>query len=384
MIKETMTPDERLDAAVRLEEVDRTPVLVGFSGPFIAQHLGLTVADAYRGNIDEIIKGELGMWDELGGLDARYGVVGLHSHNIYAPPGSAFWAIRRLMPGVELPAHVDVQNQEKEIMKEDEYDRLLEIGWDDFFLELVNRLGVKVTKEDLAESGKKRAERGGRSIEAFRRKGVKQLFGPTGVMDPVTMLATWRSYVPFNRDIHRQYDKVKAAVEHINEIFFERFRQNMLAGKARRMMVPGARYLVPVVSPKIFEDLQWSWMKGAADIALAEGVTPFFHLDSDWTETLPYFKQFPKGTCIIHWGGETDIFKAKEVLRGHMCIMGDASPAMMSVSTPKEVDEYFRRLVDELGKDGGYIMCEGCFLPATAKYENVKAMVNVAKNYKPR
>ena len=377
-----MTAEERIDAAVRLEDVDRTPLIVGCSGPFIAQYKGMSVAEAYE-DIDTIVKGEADLWDALGGWDARYGVVGLHAHDIEAPPSSAFWAIRRMMPGVDLPDNIDVQNDEKEIMKEDEYDRLLEIGWDDFFLELVNRLGKPVTQDMVRESGSKRLERSGRAIAAFKQKGGRQFLGPTGVMDPATMLATWRSYVPFTRDLHRKYDKVRAAIDHITSLFFERFRENMRHSEIRRMMVPAARYVIPVVSPKIFEEIQWSWMKGAAEIAIGEGVTPVFHLDSDWTETLPYFRELPKGTCIIHFGGETDVFKAKEILKGHMCIMGDASPAMISVCSPKEVQEYYRRLVDEIGKDGGYIMCEGCYLPATAKFENVKAMVDVAKNFLP-
>jgi hypothetical protein len=63
-------------------------------------------------------------------------------------------------------------------------------------------------------------------------------------------------------------------------------------------------------------------------------------LDSDWSEALHYFKQLPKGKCLLHFGGETDIFKAKEILGGHCCIMGGISPATISVATPEEVDAY--------------------------------------------
>jgi hypothetical protein len=35
--------------------------------------------------------------------------------------------------------------------------------------------------------------------------------------------------------------------------------------------------------------------------------------------------------------------------------------------------------VDIIGADNGYIMCEGCFLSAHSKVENVRAMIEVAK-----
>lgn len=378
MIRETMTSDERMDAATRLEPVDRIPILVGTSSPFVARCKGMSVAEAYA-DFDTIIRCETELYDALGGWDGRYSAVGAHSHGVLATTGPTYWGIRRLMPGEDLPETIDVQNVEQEIMREDEYDRLLEIGWDDFYLELVNRLGEKVTRDMVAESRRLVIDRMMKAESAFRKKGV-QPFLSAGVMDPATMLALWRSYVPFTRDIHRQYDKVKAAIDLITASFLDAFREQIRHAGARRVMVPAARYVVPAVPPKVFEDIQWSWMKAAVDIAIEEGVTPVFHLDSDWTETLPYLKQMPKGRCIVHFGGETDIFKAKEILGGHMCIMGDISPAMMSVSSVREIEEYCARLIHEIGGGNGFIMCEGCYLPATAKFENVKAMVDTTKN----
>lgn len=384
MIKETMSPDERIDAAIRLEGVDRTPLIVGLSGPFVSKYKGGSVADGYR-DVDSVIKAELDVWEALGGWDARYCVVGLHAGGSLYPLNPTFWAIRRVMPGVELPEDVDVQNDEVEIMREDEYDRLFEMGWNEFWLDLVNRVYKDINWDMINEAGRSSDAQFHKIRSIFKQKGILDLLNNSRAMDPVTMLATWRSYGPFMMDIRRQYDKVrKAVVEVLLPIFLEAFREAARSGERHRILVPGARYLVPFVSPQVFEDLQWSWMKQAAEIALVEGLTPVFHLDSDWSETLPYFLEMPKGKCLAHFGGETDIFKAKEVLRGHMCIMGDVTPAMISVSSPQEVEAYCRRLIDEVGKDNGFILCEGCFLPATAKFENVKAMVDVAKNYKPR
>jgi uroporphyrinogen-III decarboxylase len=79
----------------------------------------------------------------------------------------------------------------------------------------------------------------------------------------------------------------------------------------------------------------------------------------------------------------TDIFKAKEILNGHMCIAGDVPAALNSLGTPQEVEDYCKKLIDVVGKDSGFILSTGCTCPVDCKMENFKAMVNTAKNYCP-
>jgi uroporphyrinogen-III decarboxylase len=74
---------------------------------------------------------------------------------------------------------------------------------------------------------------------------------------------------------------------------------------------------------------------------------------------------------------ETDIFKAKDIMGDHMCIMGDISASMLYLDTPDKVYEYSTKLIQELGPDG-FILQSGCDIPANAKLENVQAMVAAA------
>ncbi len=85
----------------------------------------------------------------------------------------------------------------------------------------------------------------------------------------------------------------------------------------------------------------------------------------------------PKGKCILSTDGETDLFKAGEILNGHMCLMGDVPAAMLTFGTPDEVYEYSRRLIQGLGPEG-FILHSGCDIPTDAKLPNVQAMVAAA------
>jgi uroporphyrinogen-III decarboxylase len=56
------------------------------------------------------------------------------------------------------------------------------------------------------------------------------------------------------------------------------------------------------------------------------------------------------------------------------------SSAMLALSAPEEVKEYAKHLIETAGKGGGFIMSNGAFFDH-AKPENVKAMVEAAKEY---
>ncbi|MBW1788591.1 MAG: uroporphyrinogen decarboxylase, partial [Deltaproteobacteria bacterium] len=70
----------------------------------------------------------------------------------------------------------------------------------------------------------------------------------------------------------------------------------------------------------------------------------------------------------------TDIFRAKEILGDHMCLMGDVPAMMLFHKSPDDVSEYCSKLIRELGPEG-FILQSGCDIPENAKLENVQAMV---------
>jgi uroporphyrinogen-III decarboxylase len=75
--------------------------------------------------------------------------------------------------------------------------------------------------------------------------------------------------------------------------------------------------------------------------------------------------------------GTTNIFKAKEVLGDHMCLMGDVPAMMLYHKDPDDVYEYSSKLIRELCLEG-FILQSGCGIPENAKLENVQAMVSAA------
>jgi uroporphyrinogen-III decarboxylase len=111
------------------------------------------------------------------------------------------------------------------------------------------------------------------------------------------------------------------------------------------------------------------------------GLISILHFDTDWTLNMPYLKDLPRGKCICELDSKTDIFKAREILKGHMCIMGDVPASLLALGTEEDVTKYCEKLTTVVGKDGGFIMSTGCECPIDARYENVKAMLATARNH---
>ena len=96
---------------------------------------------------------------------------------------------------------------------------------------------------------------------------------------------------------------------------------------------------------------------------------------------MKYFREFPKGSVILGLDGKTDIFKAKEIIGDHCCIMGDVSATLLSFGTPKEVEQYCERLIHEVGPKG-FILSSGCDVPYNGKYECIKALYDAPFKFK--
>lgn len=202
------------------------------------------------------------------------------------------------------------------------------------------------------------------------------------VYSPLMFFSMFRTLKEFTLDLYRRPDAVAAAMDAVVEDFIEDgIEQMKLTGHSWVMLVieRGGCFYYPL---DIFERFEWTYVKKIAETWVKAGITPLLHFDQDWTLNLPYFKELPKG-CICDFDSSTDIFKAKEILGGNQCIMGDVRASLLTHGTPDEVTEYCTELIDVVGKGGGFILSSGCFVPVDAKFENVKAMIDCAKTHAP-
>ncbi len=108
-------------------------------------------------------------------------------------------------------------------------------------------------------------------------------------------------------------------------------------------------------------------------------MTPAIFFEGNWTTRLEYLLELPRAKIMAHFDS-TDIFRAKEVLKNHTCIRGNFPGSLLTAGSVQDVKEHCKKLIDLVGKDGGYVMCPRV-VPDDARAENLHAMIDFTKEY---
>ena len=180
-------------------------------------------------------------------------------------------------------------------------------------------------------------------------------------------------------DMFRRPDKVLKACEKILELTLARpMPKPSLQGNIRIFMT-NTRGSDDFMSPKHFDTFYWPTCKKLVMTLIDRGATPCIFFEGNFTSRLHYLLQFPKGKILARLD-TTDIFKAKEVLKDHVCIQGNVPSTLLQVGTVQEVKDYCKKLIDVVGKGGGFILSPRSSTDEV-KPENLKAMIDFTQEY---
>jgi hypothetical protein len=155
-------------------------------------------------------------------------------------------------------------------------------------------------------------------------------------------------------DMYRQPDAVLEACDVILKRMVDGIGPAKPGG-VNTVSIPLHRGSEGFMSMKQFEKFYWPGLKGLILALIDKGQRPLVFFEGDYTSRLEYLLELPKGSIFAHMD-TTDIFKAKEILGGHLCISGNVPCSLVGTGTPDSVREYARKMIDVCGKDGGFIM----------------------------
>ena len=181
-------------------------------------------------------------------------------------------------------------------------------------------------------------------------------------------------------DIYRRPDKLLQAIEKLVPYII---RGAVGAAKATgipAVFIPLHKGLDGFMSPAHFRTFYWPTLRKVILSLIDEGLIPSVLWEGDCTSRLETISDIPKGKAVYAFE-RTDIFKAKEVLGDTVCIRGNVSPSLLNLGSPEEVKEYCKKLINIVGKGGGFIMDGAIGIPDEAKPENVKAMAESVRKY---
>jgi len=180
-------------------------------------------------------------------------------------------------------------------------------------------------------------------------------------------------------DMYRQPDKLIEAMERLTPIMIK-----MGVGAAKMtgqpvVFMPLHKGADVFMSDEQFKKFYWPTFRKVMIGLIDEGVIPNPAAEGKWTTRLEVMQDLPKGRTLWMMD-QSDMAKAKKILGKVACMYGNVPSDLLTIGTPKQVEDYVKNLIDTCAGGGGYIVSNGAFFDQ-AKAENVKAMVEAAKKY---
>ncbi|CAA7600772.1 Uroporphyrinogen decarboxylase [Acididesulfobacillus acetoxydans] len=180
-------------------------------------------------------------------------------------------------------------------------------------------------------------------------------------------------------DMYRRPDELLKALDKLTPWMIE---QGVNAGKQSGnpfIFIPLHKGSDKFMNQRQFETFYWPTLKELMLGLIKEGMTPIVFVEADHTSRLETMKDVPPGKVVYHMEN-TDMFKAKEILGDRVCLKGNVPVSLLCLGTPDEIKDYCKKLIDVVGKDGGFIL-DSSVNVEEAKVENVRAMFDFTKEY---
>jgi hypothetical protein len=179
-------------------------------------------------------------------------------------------------------------------------------------------------------------------------------------------------------DMRRRPEKLHDALEIATQIFIE-YGSGGAGAPAPFCWIWVHKATRDFMSDAQFSEFYWPYLKKGMLALIEKGIIPVVYWEADWESRIEHIRDVPPGKIIYHLSN-TDFEVAKEALGGITSLMGNVPNSMLFNGTPDDVRAYCKRLIDVVGKDGGFIMDSALMLDE-AKSENVKAMFDFTKEY---
>jgi hypothetical protein len=398
---------KRLNAAIDVKVPDRVPISCPM-GNFPANYAGALCSDAYYN------------------FDAWYAAYEKTLQDFrpdscfatYFTPGKALEILdpkTMRWPGHGIEPHQGFQSIEINSLKADEYDMYMQDPTDYQLRVHLGRISDKlkglatmpplynigwgpvpeqVTAMVLAEPQVAKAiatlQKAGREFRKARPKQNKfrkllESYGyfsypMAAALPPYDILShSLRGMTGTMHDMFRQPDKVIEICEFILKQTLERIQLKPDINGHMRVFMTNTRGSDDFLSEKQFDTFYWPTFKKLVVELCKRGATPNIFFEGKFDSRVEYLLEFPKGKFVARFDA-TDIFRAKDILKDHCCIEGNVPSSLLQIGSKENVIAYCRKLIDVVGKDGGYILSPRSSTDEV-KPDNLKVMIDFTKEY---
>jgi hypothetical protein len=180
-------------------------------------------------------------------------------------------------------------------------------------------------------------------------------------------------------DMYRRPEMVIKACETLLPFMVERAVAGAEASGNPRIFIALHKGADGHMSREQFLKFYWPTLHALMMTLIEHGLTPLPFFEGDYSSRLDIIRDVPAGKACYSFEA-TDMQRAKKVLGDKVCIRGNVPASLMTTGEPGDVRNYCRKLIDSVGRDGGFILDVATGMD-DAKPENVRAMYEAAGVY---
>ncbi len=194
-----------------------------------------------------------------------------------------------------------------------------------------------------------------------------------------TLGDTLRGTSAIMKDMFRRPEKLLKALDVIADLQINTILKSSYADRLTTVMYPLHKGADGWMSQKQFDTFYWPPLKKVMNAFINEGLIQNMFAEGSYNSRLAHIDEFPKGSVVWYFD-RTDMSLAKKVLGKKYCLQGNVPSSMIVTGHPKDVKEYCRKLIEEVGKGGGFILSAGS-VADNPKLENLQAMMAAVREY---
>ena len=189
-----------------------------------------------------------------------------------------------------------------------------------------------------------------------------------------------RGYIGLTMDLFQQPGKVMKACEALMPHLHWLASQTADPASQAPIGYWMHRGCVPFVNPEHFDAIYWPTVRPIIEQLWKEGHQTLFYAEGNWDAHLDAFHELPERSIVYHIDrGDPQTVHNK--LHDKFAISGGLNNITLAIGTPEQVRSEVKKLIDILGKEGGYIMDASAIIQNDAKIENMKAMVEATREF---
>jgi uroporphyrinogen-III decarboxylase len=189
-----------------------------------------------------------------------------------------------------------------------------------------------------------------------------------------------RGYMGLTMDMMTQPEKVLKACEALMPHLYNVALTSSDANKQVPIGYWMHRGCIPFVSAGQFESHYWPTVRPIIEELWKNGHQTLFYAEGSWDYHLESFAELPEKSIVYHVD-TGDIFKTHRTLGHKFCLSGGIPNTLLSFGTPDEIRARCKKVIDEVARDGGYMMDASAIIQNDATVENMRVLTDFTREY---